>query len=389
MLKRLFLRSLARSGPGLRLLDRLGKIDQLAQELERREARLQELSAHLGAELSAHVEAIVQARSDFIESRVDISGQLLESRIDNIYKSLLRQEKISSDTKWTQMELEDIIALDFGNLTIRELRERIQAEHELISRTVVKADRLASTSLKLRVVDDDPGLPSYLAIHIKRFEHSFDLIRRALSGLPSTPRPRILDIGTHASYHPEMFELFGENAHFIGSHNKKYQTYSAEHFSEINLERDALPFPDDYFDIVTSFEVIEHYYQDPMFSLGEMNRVLKSSGYLVLSTPNVTSWLSVLSVLTGHHPYRYGRFTPGDFPHVHEFTPNEVRLLLRSAGFDPHVHTESIYAEFEYMYLAQLVRRLRFEALERGDTIFAIAAKTGPVADRRPGSLYY
>ncbi len=392
MLKRMLLGLLVQTGPGMRLLNRLEKIDWLEGELRRHDAGMQSLSANLmqslSANLSAHLEDVVRARSDFMESRIDLSMQVLEARIDNIYKSLLRQERVSIDSKWTQAELEDIVALDFGNITIRELRERIQSEHELISRTVIKTDRLASTPLKLEIAEGDPALPSYLAVHVKRFERSFDAIRAILPRLPNSVRPRVLDIGTHGCYHPELFEIFGEDVQFVGSYDDKYHVYPRECFHEINLERDALPFPDEYFDLVTSFEVIEHYYQDPMYSLGEINRVLKLGGGLVLSTPNVGSWLSVLNVLTGYHPYRYGRFTPGDFPHVHEFTPNELRLLLHSAGFESHVRTESIYAEVEYIYLAQLVRRLRFEAAERGDTIFATAAKVGPVSDKRPDELY-
>lgn len=46
-----------------------------------------------------------------------------------------------------------------------------------------------------------------------------------------------------------------------------------------------LPFPDNYFDIITSIEVIEHV-KNPQLMLTEMNRVLKADGILHITTAN-------------------------------------------------------------------------------------------------------
>ncbi|RYF82649.1 MAG: class I SAM-dependent methyltransferase [Chitinophagaceae bacterium] len=46
-----------------------------------------------------------------------------------------------------------------------------------------------------------------------------------------------------------------------------------------------LPFEDSYFDVAVSFETLEHLYeQDEM--IGEIKRVLKKDGALIISTPN-------------------------------------------------------------------------------------------------------
>jgi methionine biosynthesis protein MetW len=52
-----------------------------------------------------------------------------------------------------------------------------------------------------------------------------------------------------------------------------------------DLDRDGLQFPDNSFDIVWAGDVVEHVF-DPIFLLEEIYRVLKSDGYLILSTPN-------------------------------------------------------------------------------------------------------
>ena len=309
-------------------------------------------------------------------------------RIDNIYKSLLRQEKIAIKSNWTQVDLEDIIALDCGGVTIRELRERIQAEHGLIEKSIIKQAALSRSPLQLTMDEADTESQIYCAVHITRFEKSFDAINAVAAGNVSG-KQSVLDIGTHATYHPNLKVLFGDNVEFIGTYNEAYKTYHINKFHNIDLEESPLPFSDKSFDVVLMLEVIEHLYNDPMRVLSEVNRVLKDDGALILSTPNVNSWQSVLKMLTGEHPYRFGYFTPGDRPHVHEFTVSEIREVLQAAGFHPaRVYTENVYGEIDYTYLPLLMRRLRFESSDRGDTIFASARKKGPVLDMRPTRLY-
>ena len=50
----------------------------------------------------------------------------------------------------------------------------------------------------------------------------------------------------------------------------------------------SAPFTDKSFDLVTSFEVIEHL-TDHVGYLGEVRRLLKDEGYLIISTPNITN----------------------------------------------------------------------------------------------------
>lgn len=71
-----------------------------------------------------------------------------------------------------------------------------------------------------------------------------------------------------------------------------------------------LPFADGHFDVVTSFETIEHLEQRGRF-LAELRRVLSPAGALLLSTPNARYTLPV-----------EGR--PRNPFHLHEYTPEEL-----------------------------------------------------------------
>src|SRR5207244_2574644 len=52
---------------------------------------------------------------------------------------------------------------------------------------------------------------------------------------------------------------------------------------------EALPFPDQSFDYLTSHEVIEHV-EEPATALREFARVLRPGGICVIATPNGASW---------------------------------------------------------------------------------------------------
>jgi ubiquinone/menaquinone biosynthesis C-methylase UbiE len=70
-----------------------------------------------------------------------------------------------------------------------------------------------------------------------------------------------------------------------------------------------LPFADSSFDLVVCFEAIEHIDRQDT-ALDELQRVLRDSGHLLLSSPN------------------RGVFPPGNPHHVHEFLPDELEDAL-------------------------------------------------------------
>ena len=76
----------------------------------------------------------------------------------------------------------------------------------------------------------------------------------------------------------------------------------------------GLPFDDGSFDVVTSFETLEHLHERSKF-LAELHRVLRLNGKLVLSTPNANYTMPVNG-------------KPSNPFHIFEYKPDELRVEL-------------------------------------------------------------
>jgi len=80
--------------------------------------------------------------------------------------------------------------------------------------------------------------------------------------------------------------------------------------------------------------IIEHLF-DPLYALYQARRVLADDGKFMLTTPNAVRLAKRIWTLIGRNPFdgfslesRYNR-------HQHEFTPDELRDLLPTAGLYP------------------------------------------------------
>jgi SAM-dependent methyltransferase len=118
----------------------------------------------------------------------------------------------------------------------------------------------------------------------------------------------------------------------------------------------ALPFRDGKFDVAISSHVAEHLTQ-PERVFGELARVLKPGGLLLILTPNRWHYVTVSSALLPHSFHlRYNRWRGVDahdiFPTVyHANTASRLRSLYKGAGMT----VEQLYQfETEPEYLAFL-----------------------------------
>ena len=92
--------------------------------------------------------------------------------------------------------------------------------------------------------------------------------------------------------------------------------------SEIDLDIAPYEFQNDYFNTITSFEVLEHLY-NPLFHLMELHRVLSPEGNLLLFTPNDCSLVYKAQHLLSRK-YR---------PHFHQFCEKDLQDIFVRASF--------------------------------------------------------
>jgi len=168
-------------------------------------------------------------------------------------------------------------------------------------------------------------------------------------------------------------------------------------FHRFDLEKDSFPFANESFDMVICAEVIEHLGLDPLFMMGEINRVLGMGGWLLLTTPNIASTRSMMKTLLGYAPYFYSAFTLTRDRHNREYTPGEIASLVSASGFAlESLVTCNVYFPSNRLPMATRARQLLVDALVRlldtsalrGDAIFALSRKIGPVTSRYPEDFY-
>lgn len=142
--------------------------------------------------------------------------------------------------------------------------------------------------------------------------------------LRDLPPGRILDVGCgDAKFLDRMkqagWEVQGLDFDAAAAHNAK-KLFGID--VQIGKLED-MQFPDGTFDAVTMNHVIEHVF-DPVALVGEVRRILKPGGRLVMVTPNAMS--------VGHRVF--GRSWRGLEPprHIQIFTPSSLDTVARSAG---------------------------------------------------------
>jgi glycosyltransferase involved in cell wall biosynthesis/SAM-dependent methyltransferase len=242
----------------------------------------------------------------------------------------------------------------------------------------------------------------YLETHQTRLARTLEITPRG------EPCDRILEMGAYLQITPALRTRLGYGevrGCYYGKAGeidvRRVTSADGEAFEcAIDLfdaEKDPFPYPDESYATVLCCELIEHLFEDPMHMMGEINRILRPGGHLVLTTPNIAALRGIAAVLQGYHPgffHAYLRPTGAsevDARHNREYTPREVHQLLENAGFEV-VRLET--GEFldephpEYGWVLHLLDRYRLEKDLRGDGIYAVGRKKGPVRDRYPAWLY-
>jgi SAM-dependent methyltransferase len=247
--------------------------------------------------------------------------------------------------------------------------------------------------LNLQAMTDDPFLRTYLQNHAKRLAASM-----SLTPLPASEKAALLEL---ASWGP-LLPYFKQEMGYHQVAGIDYGDETQKHidaitigelsfpYARLDIESVPFPFPDGMFDVVLAWEIIEHMAYDPMFMLSEINRVLKSDGRLFITTPNIASARSLEALLCGGQPQLYAAYNKKrvlDRHHI-EYSPPEMMKLMDAAGFIPELfETYDCYSDHHAQTIA-LLDTHGYPTTYRGDTMFVVGRKAGPVKTRYPAPIY-
>ena len=259
------------------------------------------------------------------------------------------------------------------------------------------------------------GLPHYVAGWASTKEsrgyfetHQTRLAKTLEITPPGAPWDRILEMGAYLQITPALrtklgygqvrgcyYGKLGRTDHRVvtSAEGERFEC-DIDHF---DAEKDHFPYPDGHFATVLCCELIEHLFEDPMHMMSEVNRILRLGGHVVLTTPNIAALRGISAILQGYHPgFFHAYIRPAETGevearHNREYTPREVHKLLENSGF---AVTRLETGEFrdlphpEFGWVLHLLNRYRLDSEMRGDGIYAVGRKTGPVKERYPGWLY-
>jgi 2-polyprenyl-3-methyl-5-hydroxy-6-metoxy-1,4-benzoquinol methylase len=143
---------------------------------------------------------------------------------------------------------------------------------------------------------------------------------------------KVLEIGTGSGYGIEMLSSSADSFLTIDKFESAAGSKASKEIENVEFRQMTVPpltgLPDNHFDFVVSFQVIEHIQDDVQF-VKEIHRVLKKGGKFIVTTPNKKMSLT-------RNPW-----------HIREYTIEELKTLL-SADFNT-VEAKGVFGNDEVM----------------------------------------
>jgi SAM-dependent methyltransferase len=188
-----------------------------------------------------------------------------------------------------------------------------------------------------RIIPDETE-PGVVALHVVRYEFA----------LPFCDRKDVLDAACGAGYGSSLLGTRARRVVGVDVSDDAVSyaraRYAAENVEFTTADVTALPFADAAFDVVVSFETVEHV-RDPKALLREVTRVLRSDGTFVVSTPHVAE-----TNLAPENPF-----------HALELSRADFEALLRERFGDVDLHGQRRLQTARH----RLLRRLDVLGLRR------------------------
>jgi SAM-dependent methyltransferase len=161
-------------------------------------------------------------------------------------------------------------------------------------------------------------LKTYYSEEVKpKSDYPEKLVRYLLNTFEMKKGMRILEPGCGCGDHLRLFKDFGLEAYGLDLSPESPLLARDLDISICNVEKEKLPYPDNYFDVVYSKSFLEHL-QNPGEFIKEAYRVLKPNGLLLSMTPD---WEST-------HQKFYD-----DYTHISPFTIVSLENIQLASGY--------------------------------------------------------
>ena len=141
---------------------------------------------------------------------------------------------------------------------------------------------------------------------------------------------------------------------------------------------------DNHFNLILGMEVIEHV-ENPWQYIRLLKKMLKDKGYLLITTPNITSWLSRINFLFTGQFHQFSDIDL-DYGHIAPISEWELRVILKKENFKnikiyPAGTLPAVWLQKSKKYLfynfTALIFRLFMNGIKDGWCIMCLAQKNG------------
>lgn len=116
----------------------------------------------------------------------------------------------------------------------------------------------------------------------------------------------------------------------LNKHSAEIASLIAE-MHEADIEKDSLPYQEEYFDYVIFADVLEHM-SDPWAALQNIRKHLKPEGKILMSLPNIMHFSVISKLIMGTWEYEDSGIL--DKTHLRFFTLNEIYKMAITTGYE-------------------------------------------------------
>ena len=158
---------------------------------------------------------------------------------------------------------------------------------------------------------------------------------------------KILDLAPATGTLQEQLLSVGYQNLYAADVDDYRRVKNIKEFKKVDFCFDKLPWPDSFFDAITSLETIEHL-ENPHHFIREINRILKPEGTFILSMPNIDHIFNRIFFLR-----------KGDMPRWRK-NNNHISMFPKGVfekSFLPYfdvVHRGFFWGHFPYRFLSKL-----------------------------------